>query len=162
MSEKNVPVKVENRPLPRPRAMFDELMNEIDQLWHRPWMTNLPWTTRRFEKEGFNFMPRIDVFNKDNQMIVKADLPGMKREDIQVLLEEGDLVLKGERKEETKVEKDDYYRAECMYGSFYRRIPLTFEVKPEDIAAKLTDGVLEVTVPVPPEVKPEVKEIAIN
>lgn len=162
MSEKNVPAKTENRPVSRPLALFDDLVNEIDQLWHRPWMTNLPWTARRFEKEGFNFMPRIDVFNQDNKLFVKADLPGMKREDIQVLLEEGDLVVKGERKEETKVEKENYYKAECTYGSFYRRVPLTFEVKPEDITAKLVDGVLEVTIPVPPAATPEVKTIAVN
>jgi HSP20 family protein len=162
MSEKNVPVKVENRPAYRPMAMFDELVNEIDQLWHRPWLGNLPWTARRIEKEGFNFMPRIEVLKKDDALIVKADLPGMKREDIHVALEEGDLVVKGERKEETKVEKDDYYKAECMYGSFYRRVPLGFEVKPDNIVAKLVDGVLEVTVAIPPTVKPEVKEIAIN
>lgn len=142
--------------------MFDDLVNEIDQLWHRPWMASFPWTARRFEKEGFNFMPRIDVLKKDDFLVVKADLPGMKREDIHVALEEGDLILKGERKEEVKVEKENYYKAECMYGSFYRRVPLSFEVKPDDIVAKLVDGVLEVTVPVPPTVKPEVKEIAIN
>lgn len=162
MSEKNVPAKTETRPVPRPLALFDEMVNEIDQIWHRPWMANFPWAARRFAKEGFNFMPRIDVFNQDNKLVVKADVPGMKREDIQVLLEEGDLVVKGERKEETKVEKENYYKAECMYGSFYRRVPLTFEVKPEDIAAKLVDGVLEVTIPVPPAAKPEVKEIAVN
>jgi HSP20 family protein len=162
MSEKNLPAMMENKPAHRPLAMFDELVNEIDQLWQRPWMTGFPWMARRFEKEPFNFMPRIDVFKKDGSLVVKADLPGMKREEIHVALEEGGLVLKGERKEETKVEKENYYKAECAYGSFYRRVPLAFEVKPEDIVAKFTDGVLEVTVPAPPVVKPEVKEIAIN
>lgn len=160
MFEKNVPVKAETRPALRPPALFDELVNEIDHLWNRPW-TSLPWMARRFEKD-LNFMPRIDVFQKDGNLVVKADLPGMKREDIYVALEEGNLVLKGERKEETKVEKEDYYKAECVFGSFYRRVPLTFEAKPEDIAAKFADGVLEITVPVPPTVKPEVKEIAVN
>ena len=162
MSEKNVPAKMENKPVARPLAMFDELVNEIDQLWQRPWTANFPWMARRFEKEDFNFMPRIDVFKKDGNLVVRADLPGMKREDIYVALEEGNLILKGERKEETKIEKENYYKAECMYGSFYRRVPLTFEVKPEDIVAKFHDGVLEVTVPAPPAAKPEVKEIAVN
>lgn len=161
MSEKTVPVQAEPRPALRPLALFDELVSEIDHLWHRPWMTSLPWMARRFEKD-LNFMPRIDVLQKDGNLVVKADLPGMKREDIHVELEEGNLVLKGERKEETKVEKENYYKAECAFGSFYRRVPLTFAVKPEDITAKLTDGVLEVTVPVPPTVKTEVKEIAVN
>ncbi len=162
MFDKSVPVKVENRPVLRPLAMFDDLFSELDQLWQRPWMTNLPWMARRFEKEGLDFMPRVDVMKKDDLLVVRADLPGMKREDIHVALEDGALVVKGERKEETKVEKENYYKAECQYGSFYRRVPLTFEVKPESIVAKLVDGVLEVTVPVPPTVQPEVKEIAIN
>lgn len=159
MSAKNVPMKAETRPAVHPLGMFDELMNE---LWNRPWMKSFPWAASRFEKEGLDFLPHIDVLKKGDTLVVKADLPGMNREDIHVALEEGDLVLKGERKEETKVEKEDYYKAECRYGSFYRRVPLTFEVKPEDIVAKLVDGVLEVTVPVPPTVQPEVKEIAIN
>ena len=157
MPAKNVPVKAEYRP--RPLAMFDEIVNE---LWHRPWMSSLPWVANRLEKEGFGFMPRIDIFKKGDTLVVKADLPGMKREEIHVVLEEGDLILKGERKEESKIEKEDYFKAECMYGSFYRRVPLAFEVKPEDIVAKFDDGVLEVTVPVPPTVKPEIREIAIN
>lgn len=162
MSQKSVPVKVESRPLSRPLAVFDDLFNEFDQLLERPWMPRLPWRLRRFSEEPSTFLPRIDVMKKNGSLVVQVDLPGMKREEVHVRLEGGDLVLEGERKEESTVEKENYYKAECQYGSFYRRVPLSFEVKPEDVAAKLSDGVLEVTVPLPPAAKPEVKEISIH
>lgn len=161
MNEKTmVPTKTENRPL-RPFAMFDDLVNDFEQLWQKPWLANFPWRARRFDKEEA-FIPQLDVYKKDNELVVKADLPGMKKEDIQVMLEEGDLILKGERKEETEVEKEGYYRAECMYGTFYRRLPLGFEVPPDKIAAKFIDGVLEVRLPVPVEEEKKVLEIPIN
>ncbi|HET7510549.1 MAG TPA: Hsp20/alpha crystallin family protein [Solirubrobacterales bacterium] len=159
MTEKNL-TKVESRPTNRgPLAMFDELVNEFEGLWQKPWL--MPFN-RRFAKESLTWTPRLDAYKKDGELIVKADLPGMKREDFQVYLEEGNLILKGERKEETKVDEPDYYKAECFYGSFYRRLPLTFDVAPEKITAKFIDGVLEVHVPMPVEATPAVKEIPVN
>jgi len=159
MTEKNL-TKLENRPTYRgPLAMFDELVNEFEGFWQKPWL--MPFN-RRFAKEGMAWTPRLDAYKKDGELIVKADLPGMKREDFQVYLEEGSLILKGERKEEIKVEEPDYYKAECVYGSFYRRLPLAFEVAREKINAKFTDGVLEVHIPMPVETKPACKEIPVN
>ena len=78
----------------------------------------------------------------------RRTFPGMKKEDIRIFMEDGALVLQGERKEEEKVEKESYYLTECNYGSFYRRLPLTFAADTDKIAAKFTDGVL-VHVPMP-------------
>jgi len=159
MMEK-IATKTGHRPILRGTlATVDDLMNEIEQLWQKPW---LPFHRRRVDKEGMAWIPRIDVYQKDNEMVVKADLPGMKREDFQVYLEEGDLILKGERKEETQVEEERYYRAECHYGTFYRRLPLEFETSPEKISARFVDGVLEVHVPMAVAAKPAVKEIPVN
>ena len=87
---------------------------------------------------------------------------GMKKEDVHVTMEENDLVLFGERKEETETNKDNYYRAECSYGSFYRRLPLAFEADFGKIAAKFTDGVLEIHVPIPAVEPSKPQEIALN
>lgn len=157
--DKMATTKTENRPVYR---LMDELVNDFEQLWQKPWLPVLPFNRRRFDKEALPWMPKLDVFKKDNEMVVKADLPGMKREDFQVYLEEGDLILKGERKEETKIEEENYYKAECNYGSFYRRLPLTFEVDPAKIIAKFNDGVLDLHIPMPVEAKPTVKEIPVN
>lgn len=156
MNEKNLPAKIENW---RPFAMLDDLRTEFERLWDKPWM---PFRTRRFETDTPTYMPRLDVYEKDNELIVKADLPGMKKEDVHVALEDGALIVKGERKEEKEVKEDNYYRAECLYGSFYRALPLGFDVAPDKVTAKFTDGVLEIRMPKPEQEKPEPAEIAIN
>jgi HSP20 family protein len=84
-------------------------------------------------------------------LIVKAELPGLKKEELEVELEDGDLVIKGERQSEKEVQNSAFYRTERIYGRFYRRVPLDFEVTPEQITATLTDGVLEVILPIPSE-----------
>jgi HSP20 family protein len=137
--KENVPVKFER---PNPLVMFDDLRAEFENFFDRPWGF-------KFRPDKAGWAPKIDVFEKDNVLVVKADLPGMKKEEVFVTLEDGDLVLKGERKEEKEVKEESYYRAERMYGSFYRRLPLNFTVDPAKIEARFNDGVLEVKVPVP-------------
>jgi HSP20 family protein len=144
-----------------PFNMLDDLRSELEQLWQRPWT---PKRSDILETDIPKLLtPRMDVFKKENELVVKADLPGLKKEDVHVAIEEGDLILKGERKEEKEVKEDDFYKAECFYGSFYRRLPLNFEVAPDKVNAKFTDGVLEVRLPMPPgEKKATPLEIAIN
>lgn len=143
-----------------PMVLFDDLRADFEQLWDKPWM---PFAFRRFGMDKDTaWMPKVDVFKKEGELIVKADLPGMKKEDVTVTFEDGNLVLKGERKEETEVKEKDFYRAECSYGAFYRTLPLTFTVDPAKIVAKFTDGVLEVRVPMPVVEEPKPTPIAIH
>jgi HSP20 family protein len=143
-----------------PLVLFDDLRTDLEQLWEKSWP---PFGFRRFRTEKMTpWTPKMDVFEKDGELVVKADLPGMKKENVTVTLEEGNLILKGERKEETEVKEEDYYRAECSYGAFYRRLPLAFKVDPAQIVAKFTDGVLEVHVPKPALEEPKPQAIAIN
>ena len=150
--KENVPVKYER---PNPLVMFDDLRAEFENFFDRPWGL-------KFRPEKNAFAPKIDVFEKDNVLFVKADLPGMKKEEVFVTLEENDLILKGERKEEKEVKEENFYRAERMYGSFYRRLPLNFKADPAKIEAKFFDGVLEVKVPVPKVEEPKGLPIPIN
>jgi HSP20 family protein len=106
-------------------------------------------------------MPSTDVYEKDGNLVVKAELPGMKKEDIEVTLDQGDLVIRGERKAESEVTEEDYYRLERSYGSFYRRLPLGFHVTAEQIAASYHDGVLEVRIPKPKQEQPQAKKIPV-
>ncbi len=151
------PTRKEEKALLRnPWALWDELRTEMEGMWNRPWMP------LRFLKHDQPLMPAFDVFRQDQELIVKTDLPGMNKEDIQVTLENGDLVLQGERKQETKVEEGDLLRCERTFGSFYRRLPLPFEVKANEIHAQFQDGVLEVRLPMPPETTAAVEKVVIN
>jgi HSP20 family protein len=107
-----------------------------------------------------NWSPEIEVFERDNRLVTRVDLPGLKKEDVQVEVTDGHLAISGERKEETEEKKDNVYRCERSYGSFYRAVPLPEGAKLEDVKAPFADGVLEVSVPLP--VKAEVKPRAVK
>jgi HSP20 family protein len=104
----------------------------------------------------------MDAYEKDHTIIVKAELPGLKKEDVQVEIEGDDLIIRGQSKAESEVKQEDYYRTERTFGSFYRRMQLPLGVTAEQIEANLTDGVLEVHIPVPAEAKPETKTVTVN
>lgn len=127
-----------------PMRMFDELRDEMEALWRWPF-------ARPVTRAEGSWMPSTDVFRHDNNLVVKADLPGMTKADIDVAIEDGDLILRGERKAETKVEEENYFRAERAYGSFYRRMTLPENSKAADIKATFDNGVLTVTLPLPKE-----------
>jgi HSP20 family protein len=91
--------------------------------------------------------PHVEVFERDNQLIVRADLPGMTKDDVNVEIVDDALVIRGERKSEREENEEGYYRSERSYGSFYRRIPLPVGAKLEDATADFRNGVLEIKLP---------------
>lgn len=93
--------------------------------------------------------PQIETFRRGDDLIVRADLPGLKREDVKVEVEGDVLSVSGERADEREENRDDYYRSERSYGRFYRAIPLPDGVKADDCHASFRDGVLEVMIAVP-------------
>src|SRR5262249_25479015 len=121
----------------------------------------LPTIFPPLKASGMTFAPRTDVYEKDDMLVFKAEMPGLKKEDVSVELYEGDLVIKGVVKAAKEVAETAYYRMERTYGSFYRRIPVPFEVKPEQVTATLTDGVLEIQIPKPLASKPEPTKIPV-
>jgi HSP20 family protein len=104
--------------------------------------------------------PAIDVFEKDDKFVVKAELPGMKEEDIDVSVVGDTLTVKGERKAESEVKKDDYYYCERSYGSFSRSLALPSNVDAKRIEANYEDGVLEIDLPKVSGVKP--KKVSVS
>ncbi len=94
--------------------------------------------------------PRIDVVERDGQLVVHAELPGMSKEDVKVEVTDGMLTIEGERKEEKKEERHGYNYSECRYGSFYRCIPLPEGADTSKATAQFRKGVLEVTMPTAP------------
>jgi len=106
--------------------------------------------------------PPVDIFEEGENVIVKAELPGRRKEDIHVTLTEDTLTVSGEKKKEERVEKKDYHRLERSYGSFRRSFTLPVEVQNEKAAAKFKDGVLEIRVPKSEEAKKKEKKIMIE
>ena len=101
-----------------------------------------------FEGATALWTPYVEVFEKANEFVVRAELPGLKKEEIKIEIVEGELTISGERKEEVEKKEKGYYRTERDYGSFLRTIALPQGVKIEKAAATVKDGVLEVKMPV--------------
>jgi HSP20 family protein len=94
------------------------------------------------------FLPATDVFTRGDDMVVRMELAGIDPEkDVSVTLDEGDLVIRGERRRSEEVKDEAYYRMESEYGTFERRIPVPEGVDEKKVLAEYIDGVLEITVP---------------
>lgn len=106
--------------------------------------------------------PQIEVCEHDNQLIVCADLPGMKKDDIKVEFTDEALILQGERHHEHEDTQQGYHRSERSYGSFYRSIPLPEGVSPDNAQATFQDGVLRITIPMPQQEKSRSRRIEIQ
>jgi HSP20 family protein len=104
--------------------------------------------------------PDLEIFERDNTFVVRADLPGLAKENVQVQVTHDELTIEGERKLEKEETKEGIYRTERNYGTFYRRIPLPEYVKAEVAKATFKNGVLEVVIPTIPV--PEVKRRTVE
>ena len=130
-----------------PAAWLRRAFREFDRFFDE---RGLPFFgLRPREYSEFPWTPELEVFERDNQLIARLDLPGLTKEDVKVEVGEAGLTIWGERKEERKEERPGWYKSERAYGKFYRVIPLPEGVKAAAITATFIDGVLEVTIPVP-------------
>jgi HSP20 family protein len=128
-----------------------DLRDEIDRLFEAP----LARTS-----EFLGWTPAFDVYEDKDNFTVKAELPGMKREDINVSLHDGNLIISGERQAEAHNEGTEVYRSERFFGKFQRAVSLPTTVAADKIKAAYKDGVLTVTLPKAEEAKP--KQIEVN
>lgn len=117
-------------PLMDPFEGFDEFFNRFPQI-----------------SGDKSFIPAVDVFEKDNNVVVKTSLPGIDLKDVEVSVEKGILTIKGETKKEHEVDEKNYYRKEIRSGSFYRSVSLPASVKEDAVTAEFEDGVLKITCP---------------
>ncbi len=106
--------------------------------------------------------PVVDIFEKDKIIVIRAEIPGVKKEDVSVEVKDNILTLKGERKPDNIVDEKEYYRRERIFGKFHRAFTMQDFVEPESISAKIADGVLEVTLPRPEEEKPRQVKVKID
>jgi HSP20 family protein len=114
----------------------------------RSWLRT-PW--RRVATDWEAWSPEIEVFHRNNELVVRADLPGLNKDDVKVDVTEDGITIQGERKQEHKEEREGVYRSERSYGSFCRVIPLPEGAISDQAKANFKDGVLEITMPAPPE-----------
>jgi HSP20 family protein len=106
--------------------------------------------------------PQVDTFRKGDKLVVRADLPGLNKDEVKVEVDEGVLTISGERREEQEETREDFYRSERSYGEFYRAIPLPEGVTGDQVDATFKDGVLEVTLPAPKQPERRAKQIQIR
>ena len=126
--------------LRRPRSLldFDDLRDflALDTKW--------PFSTRTLRDES---LVPVDVFERNGNVVVKAEMPGIAPEKVAVTVEAGELRISGEREEEHEVKEENYYRSERSFGRMYRTIALPDNCDSEHITATTKDGVIEVTIP---------------
>lgn len=134
-----------------PFALMREFTDEMDRMFGA-----MPKA-----KEPELWMPTVEVKKSNGDLKVKAELPGMGKEDIKVSVTEEALVLEGERKEEKEEKGEEYYRSERSYGKFYRAIPLPKGSDVDKAKAEFANGMLEVTIPCP-ESKPKLKDVPVQ
>jgi len=136
---------------------LDQLSNlrqEISRLFE------LPFGDATRESEFFGWAPAVDLYEDKDNVVVRAELPGMKKDEIEISLHEGNLIISGERKLESKDDDGEASRSECFFGRFQRALELPKAVDPNKVTATYKDGILTVKLPKTEESKP--KQITVK
>jgi HSP20 family protein len=169
-----LPVKTEER-APAPASAewrpFDTLRREVDRLfdrfdgdfWRAPFRRSVfdiePFMRREL---SWGAVPAVDITEKDKAFEITAELPGMDEKNIEVKAVNGNLVIKGEKREEKEEKKKDFYLSERRYGSFERRFPVPEGIDTDKIEANFKKGVLTITLPKKPEAQKPEKKIDVK
>jgi HSP20 family protein len=136
-----------------PFAMMNRLAEEMERMFEdfgfgRSWLA--PRLRPGMGEMGYAiWSPQIEIFERGGQFIVRADLPGLTKDDVKVEIADEALTIQGERKQEHEEDREGWHRSERSYGSFYRSIPLPEGIKAEEAKANFRDGVLEISIPAP-------------
>ncbi|MDH4275703.1 MAG: Hsp20/alpha crystallin family protein [Gammaproteobacteria bacterium] len=133
----------------RALSPFEEMDRMFDQFMRRGWMR--PW---RMEWPGFSDLalpemklPKVDVVDREAEIVIKAEVPGVEKKDLDISVSEDTVTIKGATRREEKEEKGDYYRREISSGAFLRTVVLPTTVDSSRAKANFRDGILELTLP---------------
>jgi HSP20 family protein len=135
------------------RDPFSLLQNRLDRLFEPFAEETLPLTT---------WVPACDIYETDKEIVVKAELPGLKKENVFVSIDNNVLMIRGERKFEEEVKRENFHRVERTYGEFLRSFTLPTFIDANKILAEFKDGLLMVTLPKREEAKPKQIEVKIK
>jgi HSP20 family protein len=143
---------------PRTLGLFEQLRDEMDRMFE----TVPPGRVRFAPWRETAFVPALEIEEKDGKLFVKADLPGLQKENVRVEIAGEGITITGERKEEKEEKNEGYFRTERLYGSFERFVPLPDEAALDKAVAEFKDGVLTVVVPLAAQPKMEAKTLPIK
>jgi len=138
--------------------MLERFADEVDRVFDefgfgRSWLTPSGGRTLSTSnvRNDWTWAPAVEVFHRNSELVVRADLPGLTKDDVKVDVGEDRLIIQGERKQEHREEHEGMYRSERSYGTFCREVRLPAGAMTDQAKASFKDGVLEVTIPAPPE-----------
>jgi len=148
MAKKEAKAELVKKEEAHPISTFEEMESNFDRFLHHPFsmMMRPGWPAFDFPKMGA-IAPSVDIFEEKGQMVIKAEMPGTSKEDVNVSITENTMTISGEKKQEEKVEKKNFYRVERSYGSFRRSFRLPENVNGDQAKASFKDGVLEIRLP---------------
>jgi len=136
--------------LAAPSDLMRRFRDEMDRLFEDFGFGNLASSLPSRESLGLGlWAPQVEVFQREGQMVIRADLPGLTRDDIKVEVTNDAITIDGERKQEHEESEKGYYRSERSYGRFSRRVPLPEGVNADTATANFRNGVLEITMAAP-------------
>jgi len=145
-----------------PFSVVKRFGEEMDRLFS-DYGLNRDWIPPALVGEaGRTWQPQVEMFEHDGELVVRAELPGLSKEDVKVELTDDGLTIHGERRSEHEENDEGYYRSEFSYGSFHRRVPLPEGANADDAEAQFHDGVLEVTMPARKPVARAARKLAIQ
>ena len=124
--------------------------------------TRRPLIWWRVPREELGWMPSVEMYEKEDKFVVRTELPGMRKEEFDISVLGNTLTIKGERKAESEVKDEDYYRCELCYGKFSRSVALPAAVEAKKVEANYENGILEVTLPKAEEAKPKKVEVKVK
>lgn len=131
-------------------SSFDDIEQMFNEFFSRGWMSPLRFTHPSWSHLPAPFegrTPHVDVVERDNEIFVKAELPGVEKGDLELTMTDNSVTIKGSTKAEEKEEKENYHRCEISQGSFSRTVPLPGDVNTEKAKARFNNGVLKLTIP---------------
>ncbi|RNC65433.1 MAG: Hsp20/alpha crystallin family protein [Desulfuromonadales bacterium] len=146
----------------RDLTTYEGVERWFEDFFHQPFFAS-PWVPRvRFPDMVGDFYPSVDIFEDGTDLVVKAEIPGIRKEDIDVRITGESVTIAGMKRSEEKVEKKDYYRLERSFGTFSRTLRIPVEVQSDKAKASFRDGILEVRIPKAQEAKAKSKKIAVE
>lgn len=143
----------------KPVSPFAEMERYFEHFFRNPFAMMTHPIMQSTMLKSADMSPSVDIFEEGDEVVVKAEIPGVEKKDLDVSITENSLTLSGEKKQEQKVEKKDYHRIERSYGSFSRSFRLPDNVDGSKAKANFKDGVLEIRMPKTKETKKKKIEI---